>query len=183
MLKLYPLTFEPIFKERIWGGRNLETLYGKPLPPGQRVGESWEISDRPGDESVIARGPLQGKTLRWLMEQCPADLLGPRDPVPARFPLLIKIIDAQDTLVPAGPSARGRGRATGRRTENGDVVRGAGPGKSGIVRRFEKGRQPRGIRAQARRPNRRRMLSPHRRQGGRRHVLPSGRVHALGADW
>jgi len=98
MVKLYPLTFEPIFKERIWGGRNLETLYGKPLPGGLRVGESWEISDRPGDESVIARGPLRGKTLHWLMEQCPAALLGPRDPAPARFPLLIKIIDAQDTL-------------------------------------------------------------------------------------
>jgi mannose-6-phosphate isomerase len=95
---LYPLTFTPIFTERIWGGRNLESLYGKPLPLGLRVGESWEVSDRPGDESVIANGPLQGRTLRWLMEQCPAALLGPRDPVPARFPLLIKIIDAQDTL-------------------------------------------------------------------------------------
>jgi mannose-6-phosphate isomerase len=95
---LYPLTFEPIFKERIWGGRNLETLYGKPLPAGLRVGESWEISDRPGDESVIARGPLQGRTLRWLMKERPFDLLGACNPVPARFPLLIKILDAQDTL-------------------------------------------------------------------------------------
>jgi mannose-6-phosphate isomerase len=98
MVKLYPLTFEPIFKERIWGGRNMETLYGKNLPAGLRVGESWEICDRPGDESVIARGPLRGKTLHWLMEQCPDALLGPRDPTPARFPLLIKIIDAQDNL-------------------------------------------------------------------------------------
>jgi mannose-6-phosphate isomerase len=111
MVKLYPLTFDPIFKERIWGGRNLETLYGKPLPPGRRVGESWEICDRPGDQSVIARGPLRGQTLRWLMEQCPASLLGPRAPVPERFPLLIKIIDTQDTLSlqvhpPPGMAAR-----------------------------------------------------------------------------
>jgi mannose-6-phosphate isomerase len=98
MIMLYPLIFEPILKERIWGGRNLQTLYGKPLPAGKKVGESWEICDRPGDESVIANGPLRGKTLRWLMEQCPADLLGPRQPVPARFPLLIKIIDAEDVL-------------------------------------------------------------------------------------
>ena len=63
-----------------------------------RIGESWEISDRPGDESVIARGPLQGKTLHWLMENHPAELLGPRGKMPPRFPLLIKIIDAQDTL-------------------------------------------------------------------------------------
>ncbi|HEX3719697.1 MAG TPA: type I phosphomannose isomerase catalytic subunit [Verrucomicrobiae bacterium] len=97
-MKLYPLVFEPVFKERIWGGRNLEALYRKPLPPALPIGESWEISDWPGDESVIARGPLRGKTLRWLMEQCPEALLGPRDPMPSRFPLLIKILDAQQTL-------------------------------------------------------------------------------------
>ena len=76
---LYPLTFQPIFKERIWGGRNLAELYAKALPPEKRIGESWEICDRPGDESVIARGPLQGKTLHWLMPATyPAELLGPR---------------------------------------------------------------------------------------------------------
>lgn len=98
MVKLYPLIFNPIFKERIWGGRNLETLYHKQLPPGLRVGESWEISDRPGDQSVIANGPLRGQTLHRLMEQCPAAVLGPRHPIPPRFPLLLKIIDAQETL-------------------------------------------------------------------------------------
>jgi mannose-6-phosphate isomerase len=76
----------------------LATLYGKELPPNRTIGESWEISDRPGDESVIARGPLQGKTLHWLMEQCPAGLLGPRAKMPPRFPLLIKIIDAREKL-------------------------------------------------------------------------------------
>ena len=61
---LYPLTFHPIFQERIWGGRNLESLYTKPLPPEKPIGESWEISDRPGgDVSVIANGPLAGKDL------------------------------------------------------------------------------------------------------------------------
>jgi mannose-6-phosphate isomerase len=98
MVTLYPLTFEPILKERIWGGRNLQTLYGKPLPESRPIGESWEISDRPGDESIIANGPLRGKSLHWLMEQSPTDLLGSRRPVASRFPLLIKIIDAQDTL-------------------------------------------------------------------------------------
>ncbi|MBT6449391.1 MAG: mannose-6-phosphate isomerase, partial [Verrucomicrobiales bacterium] len=49
---LYPLTFEPIFHERVWGGRMLETLYAKPLPPGQCIGESWEIADRPGTASI-----------------------------------------------------------------------------------------------------------------------------------
>jgi mannose-6-phosphate isomerase len=95
---LYPLTFKPRFKERVWGGRNLETIYQKPLPPGKVIGESWEISDRPGDASVIANGPLAGKDLRWLMEHHADELLGSARPHGDHFPLLIKILDAQDKL-------------------------------------------------------------------------------------
>ena len=95
---LYPLTFHPIFKERIWGGRNIEKLYSKQLPSGALIGESWEISDRPGDVSVIANGPLAGKDLRWLMEHHAAELLSSAGPQGGRFPLLIKILDAQEKL-------------------------------------------------------------------------------------
>jgi mannose-6-phosphate isomerase len=94
---LYPLTFQPIFKERVWGGRNLERLYRKPLPPNVPIGESWEITDRPEGISVIANGPLAGKDLRWLMENQRAELLG-KNSTAQRFPLLIKILDCQDTL-------------------------------------------------------------------------------------
>jgi mannose-6-phosphate isomerase len=95
---LYPLTFRPIFKERVWGGRKLEALYQKPLPPGVPIGESWEISDRPGDVSVITNGPLAGKDLHWLMTNQCAELLGSSRPRDERFPLLIKILDAQEKL-------------------------------------------------------------------------------------
>jgi mannose-6-phosphate isomerase len=96
---LYPLTFQPIFKERIWGGREIEKLYGKKLPPGKVIGESWEISDRPGDESVIANGTFAGKSLRWLMENHASELLGDAKPASEnRFPLLIKILDAREKL-------------------------------------------------------------------------------------
>ena len=96
---LYPLTFQPIFKERVWGGREIENLYGKKLPPGKTIGESWEISDRPGDASVIANGPLAGKTLRWLMENHAAEILGDAKPAAAgRFPVLCKILDAREKL-------------------------------------------------------------------------------------
>ena len=98
MNELYPFTFTPHFKERVWGGRNLERLYGKPLPPGQVIGESWEITDRPEGVSVIANGPLAGKTLRWLMEQHAAELLGADRAGVKTFPLLVKILDAQDKL-------------------------------------------------------------------------------------
>ena len=97
-MTLYPLTFKPILKERVWGGRNLEKLYYKPLPPGVPIGESWEISDRPGDASIIANGPLAGKDLRWLMENHAAELLGGQHNKTERFPLLIKILDAQEKL-------------------------------------------------------------------------------------
>src|SRR6266581_6971203 len=99
MSTLYPLTFRPIFKERIWGGRALERLYKKHLPSGVPIGESWEISDRPGDASVIANGPLAGKDLRWLMENHAAEILGGAKPAAeGRFPLLCKILDARDKL-------------------------------------------------------------------------------------
>src|SRR5262245_61975862 len=65
---LYPLTFTPIFKERVWGGCKLEKLYHKKLPPGAVIGESWEVSDRPGDVSLVANGPLKGKDLHWLLK-------------------------------------------------------------------------------------------------------------------
>ena len=72
---LYPLTFEPIFQKRVWGGRRLETLFNKPHPPGQLIGESWEISDRPDAISVITNGPFAGHDLRWLMENHADELL------------------------------------------------------------------------------------------------------------
>ena len=96
---LYPFIFQPILKERVWGGRELERLYAKPLPPGRPIGESWEISDRPGDASVITNGPLAGKNLRWLMENHAAEILGGAKPAAeGRFPLLCKILDAREKL-------------------------------------------------------------------------------------
>lgn len=95
---MYPLVFHPIFKARVWGGRNLARLYGKQLPPNTPVGEAWEISDRPGDQSVIANGPLAGTTLTTLTRQQPESVLGPAFAHLDRFPLLIKIIDAADLL-------------------------------------------------------------------------------------
>jgi mannose-6-phosphate isomerase len=96
---LYPLTFQPVFKERIWGGRELEQLYGKKLPAGKPIGESWEICDRPGDESIVANGQFAGKNLHWLMENQASEILGDAKPAAGnRFPLLCKILDAREKL-------------------------------------------------------------------------------------
>jgi mannose-6-phosphate isomerase len=92
-----PLTFEPIFMERMWGGRRLESEFGKKLPPNVRIGESWEIVDRPEAQSVVANGPLKGKTLHDLWRQDRHSIFSDV-PDSERFPLLIKLLDAQEKL-------------------------------------------------------------------------------------
>lgn len=111
---LYPLTFHAVFKERVWGGRNLERLFEKTLPADRHIGESWEITDRPEGVSVIANGPLAGKTLRWLMEHHRRDVLGPRAAPAGAFPLLVKILDCVEKLsVQVHPPATVAGRLGG----------------------------------------------------------------------
>lgn len=95
---LYPLKFNPIFKPRIWGGRRLEELFGKRLPAGLAIGESWELSGLSGDESVAANGPLAGRRLTELVEQFGADLLGDAKLLDGQFPLLVKLLDARQNL-------------------------------------------------------------------------------------
>ena len=60
---LYPYKFTPLLMERVWGGQTL-ARFGKPVPPGKRIGESWEISDRDEAQTIVANGPDRGKTLR-----------------------------------------------------------------------------------------------------------------------
>jgi mannose-6-phosphate isomerase len=92
-----PLAFEPIFIERMWGGRRLESEFHKKLPPHKRIGESWEIVDRPEAQSVVSDGPLRGKTLHELWTRHREEIFGDVPDTP-RFPLLIKILDAQEKL-------------------------------------------------------------------------------------
>ena len=89
--------------ERMWGGRRLESKFGKKLPANAHIGESWEIVDRPEAQSVVANGRLKGKTLHELWSLHRDEVFGqvPEDPSRtgvARFPLLIKLLDAQEKL-------------------------------------------------------------------------------------
>ena len=92
-----PLAFEPIFIERMWGGRRLESEFQKKLPPRKRIGESWEIVDRSEAQSVVSGGPLRGRTLHELWAQHREEIFGDVSDTP-RFPVLIKILDAQGKL-------------------------------------------------------------------------------------
>lgn len=97
----YPLKFENLYKERIWGGRNLERVLDKPLPSGEDpIGESWEVADHRSDSSVVANGAYKGRTLKALREEFGEDLVGAHGLELGRgqVPLLIKFLDAQDVL-------------------------------------------------------------------------------------
>lgn len=92
-----PLVFEPLFMERVWGGRHLESLYGKRLPSAALIGESWEIVDRPEAQSIVHEGPLRGLTLHELWCKHRAEIFG-NVPDSPRFPILCKLLDAQENL-------------------------------------------------------------------------------------
>ncbi len=102
----YPLCFRPILMPKVWGGRRLAS-FGKVLPQGQAIGESWEVADMPttstggagggAQRSVVVNGPLAGRTLADAMILWPGPMLGTARP-PSQFPLLVKFLDAAENL-------------------------------------------------------------------------------------
>jgi mannose-6-phosphate isomerase len=92
-----PIQFRPILKEYLWGGRRLGTELGKPIGDGPHYAESWEVVDHGADQSVVADGPLAGKTLHELVAGYGEALFGRHHPR-RQFPLLFKFLDAQRTL-------------------------------------------------------------------------------------
>ncbi|HEY1173977.1 MAG TPA: type I phosphomannose isomerase catalytic subunit [Verrucomicrobiae bacterium] len=180
-MALYPLTFQPIFKERVWGGRRLADLYQKKLPANVPIGESWEITDRPEGVSVITNGTFAGKDLRWLMEHHGAELLGPAKPQSGRFPLLVKLLDAQDDLSlqvhpPAHKAAELGGEPktemwyVAHATHDAQIYVGL---KNGVTREDFERKVNDGTVADC--------FHRHTVHAGDVMFLPSGRVHALGA--
>lgn len=178
---LYPFTFQPRYKDRVWGGRNLEHLYGKKLPAGKPIGESWEITDRPGDVSVIVNGPLVGRDLRWLMENHGPQLLGHARALNGRFPLLLKLLDAQEKLsLQVHPPAHRAAELNGEPKTELWFIADAAPGAELYV----------GLRRGVSRAEFERKIQDgsvadcfHRVpvKAGDAMFLPSGRVHAIGA--
>lgn len=98
-MKLYPLQFQPILKDRIWGGTKLKTYLNKPIT-SEITGESWEISTVENDVSVIANGFHEGKSLNELINEFPEAVLGTKvyKQFGKQFPLLFKYLDAREDL-------------------------------------------------------------------------------------
>ena len=118
-IPLYPLRFEPIYQYRLWGGRRLSSLLSAPLPGDGPIGEAWLLSDRSDHQSLVANGPLKGKSIGQLMGQFREQLMGKLASRFRRFPLLLKFLDAHELLsvqvhpskahpelIPAGDTAK-----------------------------------------------------------------------------
>lgn len=93
---MYPFLFDNVYQHYLWGGDRIIKAYGRSAPDGIYA-ESWEVSDRPEGMSVVRNGPLAGRTLAELMAQHAPQILGQRCRGD-RFPLLIKLLDARETL-------------------------------------------------------------------------------------
>ncbi len=92
------LRFKPIYQERVWGGRGLESFLGRKLPGSTPIGESWELVDRPEAQSLVSEGIWAGKSLRELMSTRTAELMGPAWPKERPFPILVKWLDCRERL-------------------------------------------------------------------------------------
>jgi mannose-6-phosphate isomerase len=192
-----PLVFQPIFMERVWGGRRLESLFGKRLPPAVRIGESWEIVDRPEAQSVVHDGPLRGLTLHALWRKHREQVFGnipdgpssPRDESVrsadrtggSRFPILAKLLDAQENLSlqvhpPAAIAKELGGEAKSEFWYIADAAHGAEV-FAGLKRGSTRGEFVKAVKHG-------KVLSHAHQipvQTGDAMFLPSGRLHAIGA--
>lgn len=177
----YPIRFAPIYQERVWGGRRLETVYGRALPGVAPIGESWEISDRAEAQSVVVNGPLAGRTLQQLVAENASGVMGRAALRAGRFPLLVKILDAREVLsLQVHPPASVAATMGGEPKTEMWYFTAVDPGAEILV----------GLKSGTTRTDFERQLAAgkveqcfHRLpvQPGDVMFLPSGRVHALGA--
>jgi mannose-6-phosphate isomerase len=98
-MRMEPITFLPLYMQRVWGGRELERVYGRSLPDAQQpFGESWEIVDREPEQSIVDQGEFAGRSLHELWSEMRSEIFGDGFLDHPRFPILIKILDARDDL-------------------------------------------------------------------------------------
>ena len=180
---LYPVTFKPILKSVIWGGADICPFKGiEPLQKG--IGESWELSHVDGNVSVVAEGPLAGKTLEELINTYGSQLLGKKvmDQFGTTFPLLIKFIDARDHLSiqvhPDDELARKRHNSIGK-TEMWYVVKASDDAilYSGFSQQIDADEYVKRVNDNTIMD----VLKKYDVKEGDVFFLPAGRVHAIGA--
>lgn len=180
-IRLYPLLLEPIFKYRIWGGRRLERMLGKKLPPDEPVGESWEVSCRDDDNNRIRNGELAGHTLADVFEADGEALVGTSPDDLKRFPLLNKFIDANNLLsVQVHPNEKTASEVAGAeaKTEAWYIIH-ADPGAT-LVKGLRPGVTKKGFEKAVRSDTVPEVLNSFPVSAGDMVFVPSGCVHAMG---
>ena len=177
-----PIAFSPIYMTRVWGGRSLETVYQRDLPDEQPYGESWEMSDRADEQSIVSSGPFAGKSLHDLWTNHREEIFG-EDLTGDRFPLLIKILDARDDLsIQVHPPAEVADELGGDPKTEMWYIADCDPGaklyiglKDGCTRdTFERSLAEGTVEEQVH------AVSP---RAGESIFIPSGRLHAIGAGF
>lgn len=182
MPPLYPLRFEPFLRRLPWGGRRLESVLGKRLPPGDDYAESWEIADHELHHSRVAAGPLAGWSLERLVAEHGPELLGRHWPQ-EHFPLLLKFLDAHSALsVQVHPDDAHAATFSPAQCGKSEVwmILAAEPGSvlyAGLKRGVDRLALQRAIAAGEVVD----CLHAHRAEPGDCFWLPAGTVHALGA--
>jgi len=181
---VYPYRFVPIYLEKIWGGRALERLFGRQLPPAADIGESWELADLPQGQSVVAEGPDAGKTLAELLAEKGPEILG-RPGRAGPFPLLLKLLDANDVLSlqvhPDVEAAEALGPPAVMKTECWYVLESRrGYLLKGVADGVTEARMRQALEADDAEALRR-LVRRFDVKAGDFHYLPAGTVHALGA--
>jgi len=175
-----PLVFEPIFMERVWGGRRLESLYGKRLPSAALIGESWEIVDRPEAQSVVHEGPLRGLTLHELWCKHRAEIFGTVPDAP-RFPILCKLLDAQENLSLQVHPPRAIAKKLGGESKSELWYIASATPKARLYAGVKKGATRESFTKALEQGNVEKHLHALDVKAGDAIYLPSGRMHALGA--
>lgn len=178
-----PLTFTPLFMERVWGGRRLQEAFGKPLPEDASIGESWEVVDRSEAQSVVASGPLAGTELHELWREERERIFGARAVgVGDRFPILVKLLDARETLsVQVHPPAHLAEELDGEPKNELWYVAGAAPGANlfaGLRKGVSQEEFSAGLEAGE---DVSELLHRIEVQVGDALFIPAGRIHAIGA--
>lgn len=181
-MEVYPLKFEPIYKEKIWGGRNLQRLFGRELPGDMPLGESWDLADLNEGVSIAANGPQAGRTLTYLTGKLGTDLLGGAKPMDdGRFPLLLKLLDANDILsLQVHPDAEAvkKIKDAALKTECWFVVESR---DGAIYKGLNEGVDPESFQAAIENDTVETCVRKIPCATGDFHYLPAGTVHALGA--
>jgi len=184
MSELYPLKFETVLKEKVWGGNALATHFNKKTNGSDHIGESWELSAIADDQSVISNGFLAGNNIEELIEVYMGDITGDQiyEKFGNEFPLLIKFIEAQEDLSiqvhPNDNLAKKRHKAYGKSEmwyileckKNSKIYTGFKPGVTKEI--YEDALKNNRIED---------IMNVETPEPGNAFFTPAGRVHAIGA--